>query len=112
MPLIELIESLIVESHLERGLKESGLFDYEDWRANGAPEASLRDVYATIDEARRIDTPQFTPRLNELEALYAGGAELEPLVGKDRDFRSVIGRQGAVRPRRAPPDLRSSARWH
>ena len=84
IPLIDLIESLIVEAHFERGLQE--LWDYEAWRANGAPEAELRANFAHIDESRRQETPRFTPRLLELESLYARGAAVEPLVAKERDF--------------------------
>lgn len=86
IPLIQLIESMVVESHLERGLQEAGVFDYEAWRANGAQDAPLCDLYAKIDESRRINTPQFTPRLVKLEALYASGAAVDPLVAMEREF--------------------------
>jgi hypothetical protein len=84
-PLIDLIESVIVEAHLEGRLGQE-FWDYEAWRAQGAPEAQLREVFAHIDDARRQVTPKHTPRLLELESLYAGGAAVEPLVAKERDF--------------------------
>ncbi len=62
------------------------MWDYEAWRAKGAPEAQLRAIFAHIDEGRRQETPKHTPRLVELEALYARGAAVEPLVAKERDF--------------------------
>jgi hypothetical protein len=91
IPVIELIESVIVGAHLDRGLSQSGLFDYDAWRAAGSPEAPLRNVLATIDHARRIDTPQFTPRLTELEALYARGGSVDPLIAKERDYKLSSG---------------------
>jgi len=94
VPLIDLIESLIVEAHLERGLQE--LWDYEAWRAKGAPEAQLREIFTYIDESRRQETPKFTPRLLELESLYAGGAAVEPLVASERDFALSSGDKALI----------------
>jgi len=57
--LIDAIESLIVEAHLERGFQE--FVGLRPWRANEAPEAKLREVFAQIDEGRRQDPEVRTP---------------------------------------------------
>jgi hypothetical protein len=94
VPLIDLIESFIVEAQLEGRLHE--VWDYEAWRARGAPETQLREVFAHIDEARRQLTPKHTPGLLELESLYAGGAAVEPLVAKERDFALSSGDKALI----------------
>jgi hypothetical protein len=83
-----------VEAHVEHGLQE--IWDYQAWRAAGAPEDRLRAVYAQVDEARRQESPKFTPRLNELEALYAEGATVEPLVAMERDFTLASGDKALI----------------
>jgi len=56
VPVRDLIESLIVEAHLDRGLRESGAFDYDAWRGAGAPEAPLRRLFTAIGDARRQES--------------------------------------------------------
>jgi hypothetical protein len=52
-------------------------FDYEAWRADGAPEAALRAEPAGSVEAARERRPQDAPRLDYLTALYAGGKDVD-----------------------------------
>jgi hypothetical protein len=81
IPLIELIESLLVEAHV-RGDRA---FDYEAWRAEGAPEARLRAEFAGSSGAARERRPQENPRLDNLVALYSQGDDVEPLVAVESD---------------------------
>jgi hypothetical protein len=76
IPLIELIESLLVEAHV-RGDRA---FDYEAWRAEGASETSLRAEFAASSAAARDRRPQDDPRRDNLVALYSQGDDVEPLV--------------------------------
>jgi hypothetical protein len=84
IPLIDLIESLLLEAH---DLGYAGnTFQYEAWRAEGAPEAALRAEFAATHDAARERRPQDTPLLDNLAALYAhGDDEVEPLVAVPRD---------------------------
>ena len=50
IPLIDLIESLLVEAYDERGDRA---FDYEAWRRQGAPAAPLREEFAASYDAAR-----------------------------------------------------------
>jgi hypothetical protein len=81
IPLIDLIESLLVEAH-DRGDRA---FDYEAWRTEGAPEEPLRAAFAASYDAARERRPQDNPRLDNLAALYTHGEEVEPLVAMQSD---------------------------
>jgi hypothetical protein len=60
-------------------------FDYEAWRAEGAPEAPLRAEFAASYDAARERRPQDTPGLDNVAALYARGEDVEPLVAMQGD---------------------------
>jgi hypothetical protein len=81
IPLIDLIESLLLHAH-ERG---EAAFDYEAWRAEGAPEAPLRAEFAGAVDAARERSPEDTPRVDDLAALYAQGEDVDPLVAIERE---------------------------
>jgi hypothetical protein len=85
--LIDLIESALMEAYYARGDRA---FDYEAWRAKGAPEAPLRAEFADSYDSARERRPEDTPLLDNLAALYAHGAEVEPLAAmrSDRDLSS------------------------
>ena len=84
VPVIDLIESLIVEAHLERELHE--LWDYEPWRSDGAPEPSYMRSSPRSTRGAGKRPRGHTPRLLELESLYAHGAAVDPLVAVERDY--------------------------
>jgi hypothetical protein len=83
VPTIQLIESAIIESIARKRLTPE-MFDYTAWRRGGAPEAPLRELFAYIDWARR-QIPKWAAhktRMEELEALYAAGAQVDPLIAR------------------------------
>jgi hypothetical protein len=86
IPTLELIESLIIESVVRKRLTPE-IFDYKAWRRSGALEGPMRDVFAYIDRERRKDpeSEEHKTRVEELEALYAAGAQLDPLIAKPLD---------------------------
>ena len=96
IPLIDLIESLLLQAH---DLGQAGnTFEYEAWRADGAPEAALRQEFAASHDAARERRPQDTPRLDSLVALYAWTAP---------HIRGGGSRRRAPAGVRAPPGRRS-----
>jgi hypothetical protein len=83
IPVIELIESLLLEAH-DKG-QGGNTFEYEAWRAEGAPEAPLRAEFAASYEAARERRPDQTAQVDILAALYANGEDVEPLVAVPSD---------------------------
>lgn len=83
IPTFQPIESTIVEAVVTKRLTPE-MFDYVAWRERGAQERPIRELYAMIDNARR-SVPGWEAdktRVEELEALYAEGADVDPLIAK------------------------------
>ena len=83
VPLNDLIESLILEAHDLGNARNT--FQYEAWRADGAPVAALREEYAATYDAACKRRPQDMPLLDNLTMLYADGEDVDPLVALPRD---------------------------
>jgi len=86
IPTFQLIESVIIESVARKRLTPD-LFDYKAWRRSGALEGPMRDLFAYFDRERRKvpEWHEHKARVEELEALYAAGAQVDPLIARTID---------------------------
>jgi hypothetical protein len=69
IPLIDLIESLLVEAYD----KADRAFDYEAWRAGGAPDTPLRAEFAASSAAARAEAAGHSATRQPRRIVCAGG---------------------------------------
>src|SRR5215217_5904849 len=100
-----MIESLIVEAHLDGRLADSGMFDYDGWRALGA--CVLNDRQRPPPESPEV---QATPRRPSGDVLARDRRRADH--GPRARLRTVVRFRSAVLDQRTPRGVRGDTRRH